>query len=148
MPTTPQLEISKEMRAVAGQSVEHAKETFDKFMQSAKAAVSTFEKRVEASQSGALDISKKAMSFAEQNVLSAFELAQKIVQAYDLHGIGPNAKPVRSVTDAGPNRAGADSQQIVQIVSELRTIYDLKEDPETADLAHSETTAPCAEPEG
>lgn len=42
----------------------------------------------------------------------------------------------------------ANSQQIVQIVSELRAIYDLKEDPETADLAHSETTAPCAEPEG
>ena len=42
------------------------------------------EKRVEASQGGALDISKKAMSFAERNILSAFEFAQKIVQATDI----------------------------------------------------------------
>lgn len=42
----------------------------------------------------------------------------------------------------------AKHQQIVQIVSELRAKYDLKEQPETADLAPSETTMPFAEPGG
>ena len=82
--TTPQFEIPSEMRAVAERSVEQAKLAFDNFMQAAQGAVSTLEKRVEASQGGALDISKKTMSFAERNVLSAFEFAQKIIQAKDL----------------------------------------------------------------
>ena len=42
----------------------------------------------------------------------------------------------------------AKHQQIAQIVSELRAIYDLKEEPGTADLAHSETTTPFTEPGG
>lgn len=42
----------------------------------------------------------------------------------------------------------AKHQQIAQIVSELRDVYDLKEEPETAELAHSETTMPCTEPGG
>ena len=53
-------------------------------MQAAQEAVSNLEKRVEASQGGALDISKKAMSFAERNILSAFEFAEKIVQTKDI----------------------------------------------------------------
>ena len=71
---TPQFEIPNEMRAVAERNVEQAKLAFNNFMQAAQEAVSNLEKRVEASQGGALDISKKAMSFAERNILSAFEL--------------------------------------------------------------------------
>ena len=41
------------------------------------------EERGTTSQVAALDISKKAMTSAERNVLSAFELAQKIVQTKD-----------------------------------------------------------------
>jgi len=82
--STPQFEIPKEMRAVAERSVEQAKAAFNNYLQAAQQAVSTFEGRVEASQVGALDISKKAISFAERNVLSAFEFAEKIVQAKDV----------------------------------------------------------------
>ena len=53
-------------------------------MQAAREAVSTFEQWVKASQVGAQGISKKATSFAERNVLSAFEFAQKILQAKDI----------------------------------------------------------------
>ena len=81
---TPQFEIPNEMRAVAERSVEQAKVAFQQLMQAAQEAVSTLEERVKASQVGALDISKKAMSFAERNVLSAFEFAQKIVQTKDI----------------------------------------------------------------
>jgi phasin len=82
--TTPSFEIPNEMRAVAERSVEQAKLAFNNYMQAAQEAVSTFEERVKASQVGAQGISKKAMTFAERNVLSAFEFAQKIVQAKDI----------------------------------------------------------------
>ena len=45
--------------------------------------MATSEERGTTSQVGALDISKKAMTSAERNVLSAFELAQKIIQTKD-----------------------------------------------------------------
>ena len=81
---TRPLEIPKEMRAVAEQSVEQAKLAFNSYIQAAQEAVSTFDQWVKASQVGAQGITKKAMSFAERNVLSAFEFAQKIVQAKDI----------------------------------------------------------------
>jgi phasin len=83
MSKTPQFDIPDEMRAVTERSVEQAKVAFQQLMQAAEGAVSTLEERGETSQVGALDISKKAMAFAERNVLSAFELAQKIVQTKD-----------------------------------------------------------------
>ena len=82
--TTRPLEIPKEMRAVAEQGVEQAKLAFNSYFQAAQEAVSTFDQWVKASQVGTQGISKKAMSFAQRNVLSAFEFAQKIVQAKDI----------------------------------------------------------------
>ena len=82
--TTRPLEIPTEMRAVAERSVEQAKLAFNSYLQAAQEAVSTFEHWVKASQVGAQGITQKAMSFAERNVLSAFEFAQKIVQAKDI----------------------------------------------------------------
>jgi phasin len=82
--TTPRLEIPGEMRAVAERSVEQAKLAFNNYMRATEKAVSTFGERVDASQLGALDISKKALSFAERNVLSAFEFAQIIIRAHDV----------------------------------------------------------------
>ena len=79
----PQFEIPKEMRAVAEQSVDQAKVAFQRLMHAAEESVSMLE-RGEKRQVGALDISKKAMAFAERNVLSAFELAQKIVYTRDI----------------------------------------------------------------
>jgi phasin len=72
------------MRALAERSVEQAKVAFQQLMQAAEEAVSTLDERSETSQVDALDIAKKAMTFAERNVLSAFELAQKITQTKDI----------------------------------------------------------------
>ena len=81
---TPQFEIPNEMRTVAERNVEQAKLAFNNCMQAAQEAVSAFDRWIKASQVGALGIRKKAMSFAQRNVLSAFEFAQKIVQAKDI----------------------------------------------------------------
>jgi phasin len=72
------------MRAMAERSVEQAKLAFNNYIQAAQEAVSTFEQWGKASQVGAQGISKKAISYAERNVLSAFEFAQKIVQVKDI----------------------------------------------------------------
>ena len=81
---TPQFEIPNEMRTVAERNVEQATLAFNNCMQAAQEAVSAFDRWVKASQVGTQGITKKAMSFAERNVLSAFEFAQKIVQAKDI----------------------------------------------------------------
>ena len=98
MSTTPQFDIPNEMRALTERSVEQAKVAFQQLMQAAEESVSTLEERGETSQVGALDISKKAMTFAERNVLSAFELAQKIVQTKDIQEL------VRMQTDSFSRR--------------------------------------------
>jgi phasin len=81
---TPQFEIPNEIRAVAERSVDQAKSAFTGYMRAAEEAVSTLEHRVQASQVGAQDIGNKAMHFAERNVVSAFELAEKLLKAKDI----------------------------------------------------------------
>ena len=61
MSTTPRF-IPNEVRDVAERSVEQAKLAFNSYMRATEKAVSAG--GVEAGQVGALDISKKAMSFA------------------------------------------------------------------------------------
>ena len=78
------LGVVASMRAMAERSVEQAKLAFNNYIQAAQEAVSTFEQWGKASHVGAQGISKKAISFAERNVVSAFEFAQKIVQAKDI----------------------------------------------------------------
>ena len=79
---SPEFEFPNEMRAVAERSVEQVKLAFN--MRAAEEAVSSVGKRVEASEIGALDISKKAMHFAEHNVLSAFEFTHGVIRAKDI----------------------------------------------------------------
>ena len=81
---TRSFEIPKEMRAVAEQSVEQAKLAFKNYLQAAQEFVSPLDQWVKASQVGAQDLCNKAMNFAQCNVLSAFEFAQKVVQAKDI----------------------------------------------------------------
>jgi phasin len=98
--TTRPFAIPTEMRAMAEQGVEQAKLAFTNYIQATEEAVSAFEQLVEASQVSAKGVSKKAMSFAQRNVVSAFEFAQKIVQAKDIHElIGMQTEFVRSQTE-------------------------------------------------
>ena len=81
-PTTP-FEIPPEMRAFAEQSVEQAKVAFDKFMAAAQTTMSTFEGQSKAAQASAKDVGAKTMAYAEQNITSAFDYAQKLLHAKD-----------------------------------------------------------------
>jgi phasin len=85
-------EVPAEMRAFAERSFEQARIAFDKFMEAAQQTMNTLEGQSKVAQEGAKEISQKIMGFAEQNVATAFDYAQKLVQAKDpqslmaLHG--------------------------------------------------------------
>jgi phasin len=81
----PPFEIPTEMRAFAEQSVEQAKQAFDKFISAAHDAVNTFEGQAKTAHAGAKDVSEKAMAYAEENVNNAFAFAQKVVRAKDVN---------------------------------------------------------------
>jgi phasin len=124
---TPQFEIPNEMRAVAERNVEQAKLAFNNCMQAAQEAVSAFDRWIKASQVGALGISKKAMSFAQRNVLSAFEFAQKIVQAKDIHEF------IRMQTEFVQSQVQVLSEQVKDLgETATKTAMDVKDLGETA----------------
>ena len=76
-------EIPAEMRAMAEKSVEQARQAFDSFAAAAKQAVTTAETQAKDAQTGAKEAGALAMQFAERNIASSFDYAQKLVHAKD-----------------------------------------------------------------
>jgi len=87
MDTMKPFEVPAEMRKFAEQSVEQARQAFDRFIAAAHDAVSDLEGRAQAARSGVLDVGGRAMSFAERNMAASFEFAQKLVQAKDVEEV-------------------------------------------------------------
>src|SRR5262245_55437199 len=83
MAATDRFEVPPEMRAFAEKSVEQARQAFDGFISAAHQAVNAFEGQTESARKGAKDVTEKALTFAEQSVASAFELAQQLLRAKD-----------------------------------------------------------------
>jgi phasin len=92
MPSPAPFEIPAEMRAFVERSLGQAKLAFDKFMDAAQSTMNTFEGQSNLAQTGAKEVAQKIKDFAEQNVATAFDHAQKLVHAKDaqtlltLHG--------------------------------------------------------------
>ena len=76
-------QIPNEMKAFAEQSVAQARKAFDGFIQAANQAVGQMQGRAQAAQSGAAEIAHKTMTYAEQNVKTTFDFAQKLMRAKD-----------------------------------------------------------------
>src|SRR6266487_625365 len=74
-------EIPTEMRQVAEKSLEDARKAFDGFIAAAQKAAAEIEEQATLAQAGAKDVGKRAMAFAEQNVATSFEFAQKLTRA-------------------------------------------------------------------
>jgi phasin len=79
-----QFEIPPELRAFTEKSVEQAKQAFDGFISAAHRTVSTLEGHAESTRKDAKDLGEKAVTFAERNIASSFEFAQKVVRAKDV----------------------------------------------------------------
>ena len=80
-------EIPAEMRRFAETSVAQAKQAFDGFMAAAQQAVERVESQTAVAQAGATDASRKAMTFAGQNMAASFAFAQKLAQARDVEEV-------------------------------------------------------------
>src|SRR4051812_42377124 len=79
--------VPPEMRALAEKSVEQARKAFDGFVSAAERATAEFEQSAKVARAGAEDVAQKAMTFAEQNVVSSFDLAQRLVAARDIEEV-------------------------------------------------------------
>ena len=79
-----QFEIPSNMRSMAEASVEQARKTFDRFLESAQTAAGTLEERGETVRAGAKDIGAKAIAYAEKNVQASLDYAQSLLHAKDL----------------------------------------------------------------
>jgi phasin len=79
--STQHFEIPNDMRAFAENSVDQAKRAFDSFISAAYQTVGAFEGQAKAVHKSSEDIRQRAMTFAEQNVASSFDFAQRLVRA-------------------------------------------------------------------
>jgi phasin len=87
MAATERFEIPSEMRAFAEKSVEQARQAFDGLTTAAQRAVAALGGQAETARKGAQDVTEKAMGFAEQNISTSFDFAQKLVQARDVEEV-------------------------------------------------------------
>jgi phasin len=79
----PEYQIPAEIRDFAEKSVEQARKAFESFSSAAQNALTSIDVPALPLQSGAKEVSVKALSHAETNVKAAFDLAQKLVHAKD-----------------------------------------------------------------
>lgn len=80
-------ELPTEVRDFAEKSVEQARKAFDGFLGAANKAVSAADTQSSTMQANSKEIASKAISFAEQNISAAFDLAQKMVRSRDVQEI-------------------------------------------------------------
>ena len=77
-------EMPKDMRSMAEASVQQARNTFERFLDSAQATAGTLEERGATVRAGAKDIGAKAIAYAEKNVQASLDYAQSLLHAKDL----------------------------------------------------------------
>jgi phasin len=78
-----QFAMPDEVRAFVEHSVSQARTAFDGIAQAANQAVAQWKGQAEAARAGASEIAHKSMAFAEVNMSSTFDFAQKLMHAKD-----------------------------------------------------------------
>ena len=81
--TRPAFEVPAEMRAMAEKGLEQAKQAFESLLSATQNAALSAGTQLTTMQTGARETGELAMRFAERNVTSAFEFAEKLVRAKD-----------------------------------------------------------------
>jgi len=81
--TRSAFEMPAEIMAMAEKGVAQAKQAFESMLSATEHAVVTAGTQLTSMQSGAKETGELAMRFAERNVASAFEFAEKLVRAKD-----------------------------------------------------------------
>src|ERR1700686_4684925 len=81
------LEIPTEVRQLAEKSVTEAKKAFDNFVVAAQKVTTSLEGQAAAAQSGSNEMHGKIRAFAERNVATCFEFAQKFIHAKNVQEV-------------------------------------------------------------
>jgi phasin len=102
----PKLVVPAELRNMAEKAIEQAEKAFGVFLDAAK-------KSIESIPNPTTEMSKKALSFTEQNMKAAFDHAKKVVQTTDLQ----EAMQIQS--EFLKNQFTSASEQIKKITSEV-----------------------------
>jgi phasin len=76
-------EIPNELRDFAERSVDQARKAFEGFVNVAHKTVDATEGAASSAQTGVKTVGAQILSYTEQNVNAAFDLAHKLVQAKD-----------------------------------------------------------------
>ena len=80
MSTTPQFEIPTDMRKMTEQTLEQVRAAIHSYLQ-------FFQRAVPGNVIGGSELTNKILGYAEHNVASAFEFAQRLVQVRDIQGL-------------------------------------------------------------
>ena len=80
MSTTPQFEIPADMRKMTEQTLEQVKKGIHGYLQ-------FIQRAVPGDVMGGSELSNKILGYAERNVASAFEFAQRLVQVRDIQSL-------------------------------------------------------------
>jgi phasin len=81
---TNRFEIPKEMRSMAEAGFEQARKTFEGLLAGAQQTAAKIEDQGDTVRAGAKEISAKAVSYAEKNVRTSLDFAEKLLHAKDL----------------------------------------------------------------
>ena len=115
-------EIPAEMRAFAEKSVEQAKLAFDSFISATQHAVNTAENQAASARTGAKEAGELAMKFAERNIASSFEYAQRVLRAKDPQEVaGLHAEYVKSQIATLSDQAKELSKQAAKLAGQAVT---------------------------
>ena len=99
-------EVPAEMRDFAERSVEQARKAFDGFIGAAAKAVDSAHGSAETARVSTHDAARKAISYAENNVAAAFDLAQKLVQSKDITEVMAHQSEFMKAQMAADREAG------------------------------------------
>src|SRR5271167_3484899 len=81
------LEIPTEVRQLAEKGVGEAKKAFDEFVVAAQKLTTSLEGQAAAAQSSSMEMHNKIRAFAERNVATCFEFAQKFIHAKNVQEV-------------------------------------------------------------
>jgi phasin len=77
-------EIPQNMKDMAEAGYDQARKAFESFMSAAQKTASQFEDQSAAAQASAKELSGKAVSFAEANIKSSLDYAERLLKAKDM----------------------------------------------------------------
>jgi phasin len=81
--TSSPFEIPNELRDFAERSVDQARKAFEGFVSVAQKTISAADEAAETAQKNAKSVGAQTLSYTEQNINAALDLAHKLVQAKD-----------------------------------------------------------------